>query len=131
MLVILSRGVKEENEEYRAYSLQLRKHGVVDQKLIPLFVSFLLNSKLIRSSKDETVLTLILKIFVCYSLPIKSEDACYTDMRNGLLRFADSLIKTVFQLLLFHCRTLCRLFWNWFRSRLSWTVWSVVLTSPC
>ena len=47
------------------------------------------------SSKDEEELTTILKIFVGYSLPAKREDNCYRDMRNGLLHFADSIVKSV------------------------------------
>lgn len=46
-------------------------------------------------STDEVVLTTILKIFVCYSLPAKPEDSCYLDMRSGLLHFAESIIKSV------------------------------------
>ena len=34
------REIKEENEEYREYSLKLKKFGVVDDKLIPLFVKW-------------------------------------------------------------------------------------------
>lgn len=47
------------------------------------------------SSQDEVVLTTILKIFVCYSLPVKREESCYGDMRSGLLHFADSVVKSV------------------------------------
>ena len=73
----------------------MRKHGVIDQKLIPIFVSLVLNKVVMCSSTDEVVLTTILKIFVCYSLPAKREDNCYRDMRTGLLHFADSVVKSV------------------------------------
>lgn len=33
------RELKEENEDYRDYSMKLRKFGVVESKLIPVFVS--------------------------------------------------------------------------------------------
>lgn len=36
------RELKEENEDYRDYSMKLRKFGVVESKLIPVFVSWLI-----------------------------------------------------------------------------------------
>ena len=100
------REIKEENEEYREYSLKLKKFGVVDDKLIPLFVKWEWGWELKRSSTENTVLLLtILKIFVCYTLPIKEDDSCYKEMRIAELRFLDVFIANVPFLFLLSPRT--------------------------
>ena len=76
--------------------MKLKKFGVVDDKLIPLFVKWEWGAGLRRSSTEDTVLLLtILKIFVCYTLPIKEDDSCYKEMRAAELRFLDVFIANV------------------------------------
>ena len=69
------REIREENEEYREYSLKLKKYGIAETRLLPLFVMFDLTLYFINRSQENTSILLpILKIFVCYTLPIKPDD---------------------------------------------------------
>lgn len=36
----MAREIKEENENYRDYSMKLRKFNVINNKLIPLFLTY-------------------------------------------------------------------------------------------
>ena len=77
--------------------MKLKKFGVVDDKFIPLFVKWYCFSALTGSSSEDTLLlTTILKIFVCYTLPIREDDSCYKEMRSAQLRFLDVFIHNVF-----------------------------------
>ena len=91
------REIREENEEYREYSLKLKKYGIAETRLLPLFVMFDLTLYFINRSQENTSILLpILKIFVCYTLPIKPDDSCYQELRIALLRFLEAFISNVY-----------------------------------
>ena len=74
----------------------MKKFGVVDDKLIPLFVKWRCFLAFTGSSSEDTLLlTTILKIFVCYTLPIREDDSCYKEVRSAQLRFLDVFIHNV------------------------------------
>lgn len=105
------REIREENEEYREYSLKLKKYGIAETRLLPLFVMYLsAHCFICRSQENPSVLLTILKIFVCYTLPIKQDDSCYQELRIGLLRFLEAFISNVltgfYIYIRMHCQSL-------------------------
>lgn len=77
----------------------MKKYGIPETRLIPLFVYCIYHSYTIRSANDNSLLVNLLKIFVCYTLPIKKDDSCYSNLRMGQLRFLESFISNVYIIL--------------------------------
>ena len=121
------RDIRDENEEYRDYSLKMKKYAIPETRLVPLVIVFVFCSLVHHSSKDDpSTLMILLKIFVCYTLPLKKDDSCYNELRIGLLRFAESFISNVVTFSIDHLRMPFLFSLVWFRKRLRPTSLTVI-----
>lgn len=46
-------------------------------------------------SENTALMTAILKIFICYTLPLTKDASCYENIRQGQLKFLDVFIQQV------------------------------------
>lgn len=74
----------------------MKKYAIPETRLVPLFVSYVHFGILSdRSGENEDIMMVLLKIFVCYTLPLKRDDSCYKDLHMGLLRFLEAFLANV------------------------------------